>query len=125
LDHWGPMARSAVPALAKLLKDPEEQLALFADIALWGIDRSAALREGGWKPFRSDDWKFTVMLPSEPEHTEQPFLFGFILMHSFMAMHKAGPFTSATSYRFTGVVASLRPPFGAHPHSGQPVLVGW
>jgi hypothetical protein len=31
----------------------------------------------------------------------------------------------AKTYRFTGVVASLRPPFGAHPHSGQPVLVGW
>lgn len=96
LDHWGPMARSAVPALAKLLKDPEIQIAHLADIALWDIDQSVAVRECGWKPFKSDAWKFTAMLPNEPEHSEQPIL--FLNLHFFIAMHKFGPHTGDTAY---------------------------
>ncbi len=96
LDQWGPMARPAVPALAKLLKDPEIKIARSADIALWDIDPSAAVKECGWKPFRSSEWKFTAMLPAEPERTQQTFI--FLDIHLFISEHKFGPHTGDTAY---------------------------
>jgi HEAT repeat protein len=96
LGSWGPMARSAVSALTNRLSDPELQVAHAADIALWDIDQSAAVKLCGWKPFRSGDWKFTVMLPDEPKYQEQEIPFG--ILHSFMTMHKAGPYTAPTCY---------------------------
>ncbi|HZV04036.1 MAG TPA: HEAT repeat domain-containing protein [Gemmataceae bacterium] len=96
LDQWGPMARSAVPALAKLLKDPEIQIAYAADTALWNIDPSAAVKECGWKPFRSNDWNFTVMLSNEPEHTEESLI--FYSVHMYVSVHKYGPHTGDSAY---------------------------
>lgn len=96
LDHWGPIARSAVPALAKLLKDPEIRIAYRVDLALWDIDQPAAVEECGWKPFRSSDWKFTAMVPTEPKQTEQSFI--FYDLHWFISMHKFGPHTGDTAY---------------------------
>lgn len=99
LDQWRRMARSAVPALAKHLKDPELQVAYLADIALWNIDPSAAAKEGGWKPFRSKDWKFTVMLPDEPKDEVRPLPFGNPgVVHGFLTWHKIGSSTAPTCY---------------------------
>lgn len=97
LDHWGPMARSAVPALAYRLKNDSVLLVVhYADIALWDIDPSAAVELCGWRRFRSDDGKFTVMLPSEPEHTE-PFIL-FASTHLFVALHKIGSHNGDVAY---------------------------
>ncbi|HTU16426.1 MAG TPA: HEAT repeat domain-containing protein [Gemmataceae bacterium] len=97
LDHWGPMARSAVPALANRLKNDSVLLVVhYADIALWDIDPSAAVGLCGWRRFRSDEGKFTVMLPSEPEHSE-PFI-PFADTHSFVALHKIGSHNGDVAY---------------------------
>jgi len=99
LDHWGSMACSAVPTLITRLQDSEMQVAHFADIALWDIDQSAAVAACGWRSFTSADWKFTVMLPGEPEHTVKPLPFDIPgVLHSFVIWHQAGPYTAPTLY---------------------------
>ena len=99
LDHWGPMARSAVPALANRLNDPEPQVAHVADLALWAIDQPAAVKICGWRSFTSERWLFTVMLPSEPEESEQPILdLNPLVAHTFTSWHRVGREVSPTNY---------------------------
>ena len=99
LDHWGPTARSAIPALVHRLKDPELQVAHYADIALWDIDPSAAVKLCGWRPFTSERWGFTVIVPAEPEESEKPILdWNPLVVHTFMTWHRAGNDVTPTNY---------------------------
>ena len=99
LVRWGRMARSAIPALASRLYDPELQVALFADHALWHIDPSAAVKICGWRSFTSERWRFSVMVPSEPEEAEQPILdLNPLVAHTFTSWHRVGREVSPTSY---------------------------
>jgi hypothetical protein len=63
----GPDARSALDALVRLLGDPDAQVAYLAEWALWEIHAPTALKAGGWKEFKCDQWNFAATFPGEPE----------------------------------------------------------
>jgi hypothetical protein len=87
LARWGPMARTAIPTLTALLKDPEDQVAHYADLCLWEIDLPAAVEATGWKPFTPQKWQFSVMMPAEPESKQLTDLTGQFPIYTFTAAH--------------------------------------
>jgi hypothetical protein len=95
LAHWGSMAHPAIPELVLRLQDPENQVAHFADLALWEIDAAAAVAASGWQPFTSQEFGFSVMFPGKPERKD---LAGAAIAHAFQAWHQAGTYQGPTQY---------------------------
>jgi hypothetical protein len=97
---WGPMAREAVPALAARLQDSELQVAHYADLAVWQIDPTAAPSACGWRPFTSEEFGISLMVPGEPERKNRPVLEGMGVGHGFQCWHQAGIYQAPTRYFF-------------------------
>src|SRR5262245_24210079 len=97
LAGWGKMAREAVPALAARFHDPELQVAHFADLVVWQVDPEGAPAACGWRPFTSDKFGVSMILPGEPEQEEKP-LPGGLVAHTFQCWHGAGPYQAPTRY---------------------------
>ena len=70
LDGYGPRARSSIPAILPLLHDTEDNPAFVANVVLWDIDPAIAREATGWRPFNSDQWSFSVMLPGKPVESQ-------------------------------------------------------
>jgi hypothetical protein len=99
LGGWGRMARPAVPVIAGRLTDPEPQVAFVADLALWEVDEPAAVRGSGWRRFTSPEYRFSVMLPDEPERDSKPAVGGGpVVVHAFATWHRTGSESSPTRY---------------------------
>jgi hypothetical protein len=90
LTTWGPKARPAGTALADRLRDSDTRVAHMADIALWQVDPAGAPATCGWRLFRSPQWKFSVMLPGEPEASEEREPLSGLPIHAFQSWHKVG-----------------------------------
>src|SRR5262245_51296912 len=97
LAGWGRMARGAVPALVARFQDPELQVAHVADLVLWHIDPEGAPAACGWRPFTSEEFGVSAMLPGEPEREDKTVLEG-VVAHTFQCWHGAGPYQAPTRY---------------------------
>jgi hypothetical protein len=98
LGSWGVMARRAIPALEAARHDRELQVAYSADLALWEIDVPSAVVSCGWKPYRSAEWQFSVMLPGAPELSQKEVALPPVMSHRFEAGHRLGNEENATRY---------------------------
>ena len=86
----------AAPDIVPLMKGPELQVRFLAEKALWAIKKKLAIEAGGWRPFRSARWKFSVSFPS-PLHEEQKpnTLDDRLVIHWFSSAHGATRLTVA------------------------------
>jgi hypothetical protein len=66
------VARSAFPELCSLLRDPDPEIAHYADLTLWDIDAAAARTATGWRKFTAPQGRFSVMVPEEPAREQVP-----------------------------------------------------
>ncbi len=87
--RMGPNARAAGPDLVRLLHDPIDQVAHYADVALWEVDPILAPEASGWKRFPSREWGFSAAYPEIPQEKEAAVeRWGSpVVVHSFMARH--------------------------------------
>jgi hypothetical protein len=69
IGRFGNNARSAIPELTRLVIHDNEYVRGAAQIALWNIDRDAAV-SNGWKPVSSAKWNLEALLPPPIERSK-------------------------------------------------------
>lgn len=91
LHRLGTNAMSAAPDLLERTKsDAVYQVRLWAERALWDVNKRFAIKECGWQNFASPRWNFAAVFPSRPTEEQKPVLLAADLtVHSFSASHHA------------------------------------